>query len=46
MPPEPIPTFHSTTKRTDDNLNDLSPALNIISMTSFTPKILIIVLVC
>ena len=46
MPPILIPTFHSTTKRTDDNRIDLSPALKIISMTSFTPRVLIIVLVC
>lgn len=40
------PAFHSTPKRADDNRIDLSPALNIISRTSFTPRILIIVLVC
>ena len=37
-------SFHN--KRTDDNRIDLSPALKIISMTSFTPRVLIIVLVC
>lgn len=41
------PAFHSTTlKRADDNRIDLSPALNNFSMTSFTPRVLIIVLVC
>lgn len=46
MPPDPIPTFHSTTKRTDDNLNDLSPALTIISPPIITLRMMIIVLAC
>lgn len=48
MSPQPIiPHFiPQHQKRADDNRIDLSPALNIISMTSFTPRILIIVLVC